>query len=558
MHTYSKLNFSEIIPDVILRYANHNALAYVGEEPLTYAQMGKQIEVVKAFLEAFEILPGDKVIIYSQNMPNWGIVYFALQCMGIIAVPVLPDFNPYELQNVLQHSEAKAIFISKSLEYKLEEINKDFIRLTIRIDNFEVIESESKSVVFDENAKCKKTYQPNENELAILLYTSGTTGDSKGVMLSQKNVLSNVIQSNEIQEILLGDKFLSVLPLSHTYENTIGLILPILNGACIYYLTKPPVASVLLPALQSVKPDLMLTVPLIIEKVYKTSILPEIQKKAITRLLFSFKVGRKLIHRLAGKKLYQKFGGRLKFFGIGGAKLDPQVEQFLRDAKFPYAIGYGLTETSPLLAGSNSKGTKFQAIGPKVINCELKINNPDPHTGQGEIWARGSNVMLGYYKNEAKTSEVLTEDGWFKTGDLGVFDKQGWLSHKGRLKNLIVGANGENIYPEEIESLINNFKHVVESIVIEQKGKLVALVHFNREELEHRIKEMKADISQKVDNKIEEIAIRVDETIDELASELQQYINSRVNKVSRIQLLIIQTEPFQKTATQKIKRYLYS
>ncbi|MBN2236815.1 MAG: AMP-binding protein, partial [Bacteroidales bacterium] len=354
------------------------------------------------------------------------------------------------------------------------------------------------------------------------------------------------------------DRFLSVLPLSHTYENTIGLILPILKGASISYLRKLPTASVLLPAMQKLKPTVMLTVPLIIEKVYKDSVVKEIQKKAVTRFLFNQKLTRKLVHRLAGKKLYEKFGGELTFFGIGGAKLDSQVERFLRDAKFPYAIGYGLTETAPLLAGSNPSQTKFQAIGPKVTDCEVIIHNPDPITGEGEIWAKGPNVMLGYYKNEEKTKEVLTEDGWFKTGDLGVYDKNGWLSHKGRLKNLIVGANGENIYPEEIESLINNFRHVVESIVIEQKGKLVAMVHFNREELELKIRSMTTDISSKVDGAIDEITAKVDAAIAELAKELHQYVNTHVNRMSRIQQLVIQPDPFQKTATKKIKRYLYA
>jgi len=360
-----------------------------------------------------------------------------------------------------------------------------------------------------------------------------------------------------MQKILEHDKFLSVLPMSHTYENTIGLILPILKGANITYLRKPPTASVLLPALKKVKPDLMLTVPMIIEKVYRNSILPEIEKKTITRMMHNFGPSRKLLYRMAGKKLMKTFGGNLKFFGIGGAKLDGKVEQFLRDAKFPYAIGYGLTETAPILAGSNPSQTKLQAVGPKAILVDLKINNPDPVTGEGEIWAKGPNIMLGYYKNEEKTKEVMSEDGWFKTGDLGVFDKKGWLSHKGRLKNMIVGANGENIYPEEIESVINNFHHVVESIVLEKKGKLVAMVHFNREELEHKIKELKAEVSSKVDETIEEFTIKVDEAIDELAIELQKYVNSRVNRTSRIQLLIAHPDPFQKTATKKIKRYLY-
>ena len=557
MLTQDQLNFSTIITDAVSKYANNKALGFVDEEYLTYAQMGKSINAVMAFLNAFEIKAGDRVVIYSQNMPNWGIVYFALQCMGVVAVPVLPEFNTHELQNVLNHSEAKIIFVSESLEYKLADVKSDFVEAIIRLDNFEVLEGEKKSVEFNKDAQFTSAFKSEEDELAILLYTSGTTGNSKGVMLSQKNVITNAFQADSVQEILESDNFLSVLPLSHTYENTLGLILPILKGACISYLRKPPTASVLVPAMQKVKPEVMLTVPMVIEKVYKNSILPTIQKKAITNTLHKFKPTRKLLYYLAGKKLYQTFGGRLKFFGIGGAKLDPQVEQFLRDAKFPYAIGYGLTETSPLAAGSNASMTKFQAIGPEVSQCEVKINKPDPVTGEGEIWTRGPNIMLGYYKNEDKTREVMTEDGWFKTGDLGVFDKSGWLSHKGRLKNLIVGSNGENIYPEEIESLINNFRHVVESIVLEKKGKLVAMVHFNREELELKVREMTRDLSHKVDEKMEEVSQKVEEAINELAEELQQYINTRVNKISRIQLLLVQAEPFQKTATLKIKRYLY-
>ncbi len=553
MESYGQLDFATIIPDVISKYANHKALGFIDEEQMTYAEMGQKISAVKAFLEALHIKQGDKVVIYSQNMPNWGIVYFALQCLGIIVVPVLPDFNAFELENVLKHSEAKAIFVSKSLEYKLAEVKDNLLEVKIRIDNFELLESKIKDIVFDENAICDTLYFPKENEMSVLLYTSGTTGDSKGVMLSQKNVIINAIQADHVQLIPEHFRFLSVLPLSHTYENTIGLILPILKGANVTYLHKPPTASVLVPAMQKIKPNLMLTVPMIIEKVYKNSILPQIEKKAFTRILHNYSLTRKLVYRLAGKKLYQTFGGNLKFFGIGGAKLDAQVERFLRDAKFPYAIGYGLTETSPLLAGSNPATTKYQAIGPKVVFSELKINNPDPKTGEGEIWGKGPNVMLGYYKNEEKNREVLTEDGWFKTGDLGMFDKHGNLSHKGRLKNMIVGANGENIYPEEIESLINNFRHVVESVVVEQKGKLVALVHFDREALEKKFQDLKSEWT----NDVKEMGKKVDEYIEELNHELKQYINTRVNKFSKIQAMISHPIPFKKTATLKIKRFLY-
>ncbi len=556
MNAYKNQSFASVIPDVVAKFGSNDALSFVGEKPLTYTQLGQEIQAAMAFMEELGLQPGDKAVIYSQNMPNWGVMYFAMQCMGVVAVPVLPDFNSFELENVLQHSESKAIFVSESLVYKLSEIKKDFVQTVIRLDNYEVLEGD-KNILFQKQAKSTKTYHPDPDEMSVLLYTSGTTGDSKGVMLSQKNIIYNAYQSGMVQPIEPSDKFLSVLPLSHTYENTIGLILPILNGASVTYLRKPPTPSVLLPALKLVKPEFMLTVPMIIEKVYRNSVLPQLKKKVLTRILHGFKPTRKLLYYLAGKKLYQTFGGHLKFFGIGGSKLDGVVEQFLRDAKFPYAIGYGLTETAPLLAGANPKHTKLQAIGPKVVDCEVIINNPDPHTGEGEIWAKGPNVMLGYYKNEERTREVLTEDGWFKTGDLGVYDKDGWLSHKGRLKNMIVGSNGENIYPEEIESVINNFRHVVESIVIEKKGKLVAFVHFNREELEQKVRDMRADFSQMVDDKFEELSNKVDAVIEELSRELQQYVNTRVNKVSKIQMLIPYPEPFQKTATKKIKRYLY-
>jgi long-chain acyl-CoA synthetase len=254
-----------------------------------------------------------------------------------------------------------------------------------------------------------------------------------------------------------------------------------------------------------------------------------------------------MLHRVAGKQLYKSFGGELKFFGIGGAKLDGVVERFLRDAKFPYAIGYGLTETSPVLAGTRPfKGT-WQSTGPALKGVELKIHDPDPVTGEGEIWAKGDNVMKGYYKEPGITAEVLTEDGWFRTGDLGSFDKKNYLYIKGRLKNMIVGASGENIYPEEIESVINNFPNVIESVVIQQKGRLVALVHFNMEELEKKFQHLKEEISDKLET-----------TLDEMREELHAYVNARVNSFSQLKAVVVYSEPFEKTATQKIKRFIYS
>jgi long-chain acyl-CoA synthetase len=542
MEKTTAYTFAELLPERIKQYEKNDALGFAGEKAISYAEMGDKIYAIIAFLEKLNIKEGDKVAIFGQNMPNWGISYFALQFMGVVAVPLLPDFTSNELQNIFRHSNTKAIFVSESLTYKLEDINCSNVEVFIRMENMEILPQSKISAVYEEKARPQKVYTPDENALAILLYTSGTTGESKGVMLSQKNVLINAVQAANVQNIKPHHRFLSILPLSHTYENTLGLILPILYGASVAYLKKPPTPPILLEAMAIVKPHLMLTVPMIIEKVYKNKVLPTIKKKLITNILYRFRPTQILLHRIAGKKLYKNFGGNLIFFGIGGAKLNAKVERFLRDAKFPYAIGYGLTETSPLIAGSNADHTKFQAIGPKVKYAEIKIHNPKARTGEGEIWAKGPNIMLGYYKDEQKTKEVLTEDGWFKTGDLGVLDKNQVLTHKGRLKNVIIGANGENIYPEEIEALINNYGHVLESLVIEKKGKLLALVRFNVEGLEEKYADLKHDIEEK---------------ILELSNDLQHYLNQKLNKISRVQSIIIQKDPFKRTATQKIKRYLY-
>ncbi len=542
MENTTVYTFAELLPERIKQYGKNDALGFVGEEAISYAEMGDKIYAIMAFLEKLNIKQGDKVAIFGQNMPNWGIVYFALQFMGVVAVPLLPDFTTNELQNILRHSNTKAIFISESLVYKLEDLDCCDLEIYIQMEDMQLLPQTKINAVYEEKARPQKNYIIDENALAILLYTSGTTGESKGVMLSQKNVLINAEQGANVRNIKPHYRFLSILPLSHTYENTLGLILPILYGASVSYLKKPPTPPVLLEAMAIVKPHIMLTVPMIIEKVYRNKVLPTIKKKITTRILYGFRPTQILLHKIAGKKLYANFGGNLIFFGIGGAKLNAKIERFLRDAKFPYAIGYGLTETSPLIAGTNADYTIFQSIGLKVKYAEIKIHNPKARTGEGEIWAKGPNIMLGYYKDEKKTKEVLTEDGWFKTGDLGILDKNNILTHKGRLKNVIIGPNGENIYPEEIEALINNYAHVLESLVIEKKGKLLALVRFNIEDLEEKYADLRHDIEGK---------------IHELSDDLQQYLNQKLNKISRVQAIIIQKDPFKRTATKKIKRYLY-
>lgn len=524
-------------------FANNQSLVFVGEENRTYAQLETAVKRAALQLQAIGVQKGDKVAILSLNMPQWGISFFAASILGAVIVPILPDFHPSEIKNILEHAEVSVIYVSETLRGKLDP---SLGIQVIYIEQFSVVSGLTQPVCEEMNESDFKYVKVDEQDLASIIYTSGTTGKSKGVMLTHKNIVWTAQQSWVLQNILPTDRFLSILPLSHTLENTLVLILPVKYGASVHYLQKPPIASVLLAAMKQVRPTIMLTVPLIVEKIYKAKILPEINSKFITRILYKLAPFRKILHKVAGKKLYETFGGKLKFFGVGGAKLDDNVERFLMEGGFPLAIGYGMTESSPLLAGAGVGKTHFLSTGPAMPGVQLRIANADKKTGRGEIQAKGENVMLGYYKEPQITKETFTEDGWLKTGDLGYFDKSGNLYIKGRIKNMIVGASGENIYPEEIESVINRMEYVLESLVVQQKGRLVALVHLNMEELEKRYQDMKS-----------EAVSFINEKTDEILKEIQNKVNDELNKFSQIQRVVLQPIPFEKTPTQKIKRFLY-
>ena len=541
------LTFPALFGKTVERFGDRNALSFVDEKPLTYKEVDKRVNSLIGFMENLEIEPGDKVAILGSNMPNWGITYLAISFMGAVVVPLLPDFTSEEIENILDHSGSKAIFISSSLKQKMDDVIGKTLAHRIQMDDFSFAGIPSSVASYNPDLKPLKKYDVNEEELAAIIYTSGTTGSSKGVMLTHKNISFNVLACRKLKQVNETDRFLSILPLSHTLENTVGFLVPMFNGACVYYLKKAPSPSVLIPALQKIKPTIVLSVPMVIEKIYYNKIYPALYGKWSVNTLMAVRPIRKILHRAAGKKLMHTFGGALQFFGIGGAKLNKNVEIFLKEAGFPYAIGYGLTETAPLLAGAVVGQTRIGSTGPAIEGIEMKINDPDTITGEGEIWAKGPNVMKGYYKEPAITEQVLTPDGWFKTGDLGVFDRDRKLYIKGRLKNVIVGSSGENIYPEEIESVINNFRHVIESIVIQKKGKLVALVHINREEIEEAYQHLREEVSQFVEKRTEEILL-----------ELKIYVNTRVNKFSQLHNIVLQQDPFQKTATKKIKRFLYT
>ena len=548
-----KYTIPAMLQESVKKFADNTSLVFTGEENYTYRQLGDDVSRVAELLMELGVEKGDKVALLSANMPNWGVAFFAISWTGATAVPILPDFHVNEVQTILEHSEAKVMFVSESLYGTLNEEITGITDKLILVDNFALIPNGTPAEKLENLESSLSTSEINtlpaeveEEDLASIIYTSGTTGSSKGVMLTHKNLMWTAEKSYTMQSITEDDRFLSVLPLSHTFENTLGFLFPVKFGASVYYLRKPPVASVLLPALEKVKPTIMLVVPLIIEKVFKAKILPKFQKSLVTRFLYSLPPMRKVLHRVAAKKLYQTFGGRLRFFGIGGAKLDTTVERFLKEGKFPYAIGYGLTETSPLLAGAVGKNVRIGSTGLALEGVKLRLGDADLTTGEGEIQAKGPNVMKGYYKAPEITKEVFTEDGWFKTGDKGWFDKDNFLYIKGRIKNMIVGASGENIYPEEIESVINKMRYVLESLVVEKKGKLVAMVHLNMEEIEQNFKHMKAEAQQFIHDKSEEIL-----------KEIHKKVNDQLNKFSRIQQVISHPKPFEKTPTKKIKRFLY-
>jgi long-chain acyl-CoA synthetase len=537
------LTLREFVVKGAERYKDKTALSFVEGGGITYEELDSKSKQLAAYFKSKGIGAGDRIAIVSANMPYWGLVYFAVTRMKAVTVPVLPDFTDEDVSNILAHAKVSVIMASRKLYSKVEQTEKSGVPVVF-IDDLEK-EIDLKPFAGKSETELGLSI-PEENDLASIIYTSGTTGQSKGVMLTHKNLVFDALAASPIPGIKPGDRLVSILPLSHTYECTIGMLVPLLLGAHIHYLDKPPAPSVLLPALKKVRPEVMLSVPLLIEKIYRQSVLKSLNQKAITRVLYKIPPFRKLLNKIAGKKLMATFGGRLYFFGVGGAPLAPDVEHFLREAKFPYAIGYGLTETSPLIAGCSPKVTKPGSTGPVISGVVVKLEDPDPVTGEGEILVKGPNVMAGYYRNEEKTAEVFTEDGWFRTGDLGLIDEDDYLYIKGRSKNLILGPSGENIYPESIEAVINQFDYVSESLVFEEGGQILAKVHIDYDQIKEafsNLADSAGDLSHQVGDYIKE---------------LKGKVNKKLSSFSRIHDVQEHPEPFEKTPTKKIKRYLYT
>lgn len=561
--TLPTLTLKALLDYSIETYADRPVVQFVDGDEITYEEFAVKVGMIQEILYQYGIRKGDKVALYSENMPNWAAIYFAVTTMGAVIVPILPDFHTSEALHIANHAECKAAFVSQKLfETMLDEIQPPTLNLLVIADRLQVLRKLSVPSTIDKvlqkggeqlskamerlGRESPEKYEVviDEDDLAAIIYTSGTTGGSKGVMLSHINLTFDATAAQKLVDIFPKDRFLSILPLAHTYECTVGMIIPILNGASIHYIQKPPTPTVLIRAMATVKPDFILSVPLVIEKIYKNRVMPNFQKNFLIRTLYKIPFVRKKLHEIAGKKLIETFGGKIRFFGVGGAGISPIVEKFLREAKFPYCIGYGLTETAPILAGTNPTITKYRAIGPALPGVKLQLRDQDDK-GVGTLWAQGPNVMMGYYKDPEKTSEVIDEDGWFNTEDIGYFDEDDYFFMSGRAKNIIIGSSGENIYPEQIEALINVHTIVADSLVYDDKGTLTARINLDYDKLDE-ILGIKEQSETKMHHKIES-----------LLEEIRIEVNSRVSSFSRIRKVIEQREAFVKTPTKKIKRYLY-
>ena len=545
-----KERFITYVEESIKKNWNIEALSNYREKGYTYKEIAEIIARHNIAFREFGIKEGDKIAMVGRNSANWCSIYLSVVTYGAVIVPILPDFRPDDLHNIINHSDSKLLFVDDKIWETLEAEKIKDIVCVISTDDFEVLMSRSKKhseIYGNIGVRFKETF-PNfspedikysdvDNEkLAVISYTSGTTGFSKGVMVPHRSLAANIRFAQHNMPLNPGDPVVSFLPLAHTFGGAFEFLFPFTYGCHITILTKTPSPQILLQAFKEIKPRLILSVPLVIEKVYKKQLLPIISKPHMKALLMVPGVNKVLHNKIRGK-LVETFGGRFKELVIGAAKFNPDAEKFFRTIGFPFTVGYGMTECGPLISYRSWDTTQLGASGKAVDTLEVKIDSPDQENIVGEIILRGDNVMLGYYKNEAATKEVIDEEGWLHTGDLGVIDKEGNIYIKGRSKNMLLGPSGKNIYPEEIETLINNYRYVTESVVISEEHKLVGLIFPDYEQLN------KDGITE--------------ETLPEALETIRKDVNNHLPEYMAVTKFRIHPEEFAKTPKKSIKRYLY-
>lgn len=543
-----KENYTEFIWNSILENWDRTAFTNYQSASYRYAEVGRCIYYMQKLFGKCGIKKGDKISLIGKNCAEWAIAYQAIVTYGAVVVPILPNFTPNDVQHIINHSDSVMLFANKSNWDVLDHENMPKLKSVISLDDYTPLYAGNKHLLehitrfktllhipFSKD-KLPKQIIPN-NELFAIIYTSGTTGFSKGVMLTHNNITGNMVYARTNMPLIPGDHILSFLPLAHAYGCAIEFLYPFTSGCHITFLGKMPTPQLLLQAFGEIRPRLILSVPLIIEKIFKKQIKPVLEQ---TKVKFLMKIPF-LDSVILGKinaKLTESFGGNFHEIVIGGAALNEEVQEVLRKAGFAFTIGYGMTECGPLISYASWREARFNSAGRSVTQLEMRIDSPDPENVVGEILVRGENVMKGYYKNEKATKEILDKDGWLHTGDLGTMDSDGFLYIKGRSKSMILGPSGQNIYPEEIEARINAFPLVQESIVVDRKEGLVALIYPDMEMVDSR--------------KMKEHAL---ESIMEV---YRKHLNREVPNYMQISRFQVVDTEFEKTPKRSIKRFLYS
>lgn len=544
--------FLTLVKDSVCQNWNQPALTNLGSSTYLYSDFAKEIAKMHILFEELGVKKGDKVALCDKNSANWAIAFFSTLCYGAVATSILSDFDPTSIENIVTHSDAKVLFIGKHNLANIKLDNMPAAEHIIQMDDFVIFKSTNEKVLradfnLDEVFNLKypngyskedvKYHDESPEELAILNYTSGTTSAPKGVMLPYRSLWSNTeFAIVSIPFVKNGDNMICMLPMAHMYGLAFEVLLSITKGCHLHFLSRPPSPQVILSAFAETNPSLVVTVPLIIEKIIQNNVFPQLAKFP-TSLLIKLPIIKNSIYKKVADKIKPLFGKNLEELVIGGAALNQEVGAFLSKIKFPYTVGYGMTECGPLVAYAYWADYKVSSCGKAVARMEIKIDSTNPATEAGEILLKGDNVMLGYYKNEDLTKNTFTEDGWLKTGDLGVIDSDGFLFIKGRSKTMILGPSGQNIYPEEIEGFYNNSPYIAESLIIEENHKLIALIYPDKDYM----------TAQNIH----------EEDYSKILDEEVKAINKRLPKFSKVVNFRIQKEEFEKTPKRSIKRFLY-
>ena len=527
------------------------ALSDYKKEPIYYREVAAQIAKIHLLFEQSGIEKGDKIVLCGRNCSSWAVIFFATLTYGAVAVPLLHEFKSDSITHLVNHSDGKILFVGDVVWEGLIAENMPKLSAIIQMQDFDLVgcnDEKFKSVFDNLESEFAKRYplgftkedvnyqRDNLDTLALINYTSGTTSISKGVMLSYRSLLSNYMFACEVLPNLKpGDKVISMLPMAHMYGLQFEVIFEFIRGIHIHFLTRIPSPKIIAEAFARVQPDIIISVPLIIEKVYKTKLKPIVDKKSM-KVLLRTPVIDTIIKNKILTTLTESFGGKFYEIIIGGSAFNREVETFFKKIGFPHTVGYGMTECGPIICYADWKNHKLGSCGKAVPRMEVKIDSPDETKIAGEILVKGANVMMGYYKNEEATKAVLGEDGWLHTGDLGIKDKDGNVYIKGRSKNMILGASGQNIYPEEIEDLLNSMELVNESLVKEENGKLVALVYLDQDYLDTR----NITLSQ-----------------EEIKNQIKTQANQVLSSYEQLSAIYLQEEEFEKTPKRSIKRYIY-